>query len=77
MANLSIRDLDKTAYEQLRLRAANHGVSMEEEVRQIIYHAISTPDKISLIFQNNFGKKNGINLRLPPRKAHQPFDITK
>ena len=41
MANISVRKLDKIAYEQLRMRAAKHGVSMEEEVRQIIYQAVA------------------------------------
>jgi plasmid stability protein len=33
MATLNVRKLDESAYEQLRIRAANHGVSMEEEAR--------------------------------------------
>ena len=36
MASLSVRKLDVNVYEQLRVRAAKHGVSMEEEARQII-----------------------------------------
>jgi len=35
MASLSIRKLDDETCEQLRALAARHGVSMEEEVRQI------------------------------------------
>jgi hypothetical protein len=58
MANLSVRKLDKKAYERLRVRAANHGVSMEEEARQIIYTAVFAPEKITLIFQKYFGHDN-------------------
>ena len=35
MASLTIRNLDETLKRRLRLRAAGHGRSMEEEVREI------------------------------------------
>jgi len=75
MANLSIRQLDEHAYELLRIRAAKHGVSMEEEIRQIIYQAVSAPEQISKIFKKYFGKENGVNLELHPRKPHKPMDF--
>lgn len=76
MANLSVRRLNKNAYEQLRIRAAKHGVSMEEEARQIIYQAVSAPERISQVFQRNFGYKNGIDITIPNRrKPHEPMDF--
>ncbi|WP_414653816.1 FitA-like ribbon-helix-helix domain-containing protein, partial [Geminicoccus sp.] len=33
MASLTVRNLDPTVKERLRVRAARHGRSMEEEVR--------------------------------------------
>jgi plasmid stability protein len=36
MASLTIRDLDDSLKQDLRLRAARHSRSMEEEVRQIL-----------------------------------------
>jgi antitoxin FitA len=36
MANLSIRKLDEDVFSRLRMLASAHGVSMEEEVRQIL-----------------------------------------
>ena len=77
MASLSIRQLDKRAYELLRVRAAKHGLSMEEEVRQIIYHAVSAPDQISRIFQKYFGHDNGIDLEISDRKPHEPLDFNE
>lgn len=72
MANLSIRKLDDLTYEQLRIRAAQHKLSMEEEARQIIYHAVMTLPRISDIFLKNFGAKNGVDLdKINPRKPHQ------
>jgi plasmid stability protein len=78
MASLSIRKLDPKAYELLRMNAAKHAVSMEEEARQIIYRAVSAPESISGIFQEYFGAANGIDL-VDIRdlyKPHDPIDFT-
>lgn len=78
MANISVRKLNKTAYEQLRMQAAKHGLSIEEEARQIIYRAVSAPEKISSVFQKHFGRQNGIDLdSLSPRKPHEPMDFSE
>jgi len=78
MATLSVRKLEKKAYELLRIRAAKHGVSMEEEARQIIYQAVSAPEQISSVFQKYFGHKNGIDLDLVSRhKPHEPMDFSE
>ena len=79
MANLSIRKLDSEAYEQLRIRAAQHAVSMEEEARQIIYQAVSTPESISQVFQEHFGTKNGINMleTIDSCTPHEPMDFNE
>lgn len=69
MASLSIRKLDPKLYERLRIRAARHGISMEEEVRKIIAKAVSAPDSITEIFAQNFGSRNGLDLELV---AHMP-----
>lgn len=76
MASLSIRKLDDLVYERLRVRAAKHGVSMEEEVRQIIGQVVSTPDKISDVFRKYFGPTNGVELAIPEhKKPHHPLDF--
>ncbi len=40
MTNLTIRDLDDATKQSLRIRAARHGISMEEEVRRILKEAL-------------------------------------
>ncbi len=76
MPNLSIRKLDQNVYERLRILAFKHHISMEEEVRQIIYKAVSAPEKMSGVFLNYFGPDNGIDLDLlNQRKAHSPMDF--
>ncbi len=78
MANLSVRNLDNQIYDQLQQRAAKHGVSMEEEARQIISQAVSAPDRISEVFHRYFGDKNGIDLDIPEhRKPHNPMDFSE
>lgn len=78
MPSLSVRKLDATVYERLRIRAATHGISMEEEVRQIISHAVAAPSQISAVFRKHFGYQNGIDLKVPnQRKPHDPLDFDK
>jgi plasmid stability protein len=43
MASLLIRGLDDTLKQQLRIRAAENGRSMEEEVRRILRTALGVP----------------------------------
>ena len=42
--SLSVRKLDDETLSRLRIRAAKHGVSMEEEARRILKDAVSAPD---------------------------------
>jgi plasmid stability protein len=76
MASLSVRKLDKKIYEGLRLRAARHGVSMEEEARQIIYMAVTAPESVGRVFQKYFGPKHGVDLETPnAHKPHEPLEF--
>ena len=78
MASLSVRKLDNVVYEQLRIRAAKHGVPMEEEVRQILIQAVKTPERVSEVFRKYFGVENGVDLDLlNPRKPHEPMDFSE
>lgn len=43
MATLTIRDLDDSIRDELRVRAARHGRSMEAEVRAILKAAVTVP----------------------------------
>lgn len=40
MTSLTIRNVDDATKQRLRLRAARHGISMEEEVRRILKEAL-------------------------------------
>lgn len=75
MASLSIRKLDEKTYSRLRERAARHGVSMEEEARQILKRATAPPERLGDLFLKVFGPSRGVDLELPPRKPHEPLDL--
>lgn len=46
MASLSVRKIDEETVAHLRIRAAQHGVSMEEEVRRFLMQAVATPENL-------------------------------
>lgn len=47
MADLSIRNLDDDVKQRLRIRAAEHGGSMEAEVREILSEALRESEATS------------------------------
>lgn len=76
MAMLTIRNIDDSLKKQLRIRAAQHGRSMEEEVRRILQQAITgnQPQKGlgSRIHQKVMEISGGFDLELPERSAVRP-----
>ncbi len=77
MANLSVRKIDDDTYESLRIRAARHGVSMEEEVRRIFRRTVAAPERLGDLAVEIFGSKYGVELELPARKPHEPLDLNE
>ena len=72
MADLSIRNLDDDVKRRLRVRAAEHGRSMEAEVREILTQALQEPVSSSNPFEHLrecFAGIGGVDLALPPRNA--------
>ena len=67
-ANLTIRRLDPAVKERLRVRAARHGRSMEEEVRRILSEALQPePTNAFDRLRRHFADIGGVELELPPR----------
>jgi len=72
MAALSIRDLDDSVKEKLRRRAAEHGRSMEAEIRAILTAAVTDePSRMDLFsaLTERFGRLGGVDLDIPARAA--------
>jgi plasmid stability protein len=72
LPSLSVRKIDDDVYKRLSIRAAEHGVSMEEEVRQILRRAVAAPERLGDLALEYFGA-NGVELELPSREPHQPY----
>jgi len=76
MATITIRQLDEKTKSRLRVRAAHHGRSMEEEAREILRSALisSSPAKGNLaeIIRRRFAPFGGLELELPRRDAIRP-----
>jgi len=72
MAALSIRDLDDYVRERLRTRAADHGRSMEAEIRSILTEAVSLPSEsrgLLATLLDRIGEVGGVELDLPERST--------
>jgi len=73
MATLTIRQIDDATKTRLRVRAAHHGRSMEQEARDILRTALSAsrPAKGNLAasIQRRFAEVGGVDLELPRRDA--------
>lgn len=76
MASITIRNLDDEIKQQLRVRAAEQGRSMEEEVRDILRRVMSEsspPRDMALSIRNRIADADRINLEIPEREAMRPL----
>jgi antitoxin FitA len=73
MGTLTIRKLDEKTKTRLRVRAAHHGRSMEEEAREILRTALTAGQSgkghLAEKILRRFAAVGGIELRLPKRDA--------
>lgn len=83
MATLTIRELDDSAEAQLRVRAAEHGRSMEEEAREILASALavrrSPAGAVSMAerIRRRFEPVGGVELQIRDRLADRdPVDFS-
>ncbi len=82
MATLTIRDLDDSLKHSLRLRAAGHRRSMEEEVRQILRAALqgdtAAPQQdLASRIRARVAALGGVDLQIAPREpAREPPDLS-
>jgi len=77
MSSITIRNLEPGLKERLRIRAAEHGHSMEAEARRILQSALATARSPGLNLYERvrarFAPLGGVELELPPREtAREP-----
>jgi plasmid stability protein len=73
MSSITIRNLDPAIKERLRVRAAEHGHSMEAEARRILQsalkgHARKPTRGLYDRIHDRFAAVGGVDLELPPRE---------
>jgi plasmid stability protein len=71
MAVLTIRNIEDDVKARLRVRAATHGRSMEEEARIILRQAVGGADgpTVWAMSRRLFADDDGVTLNLPCRDA--------
>lgn len=71
MASITIRQLPETTKRKLRIRAAQHGRSMEQEAREILQTELAKtaeyPKDIVRAIRDIFAPLGGVELQIPPR----------
>ncbi len=82
MATLTIRQLDEETKSRLRVRAARHGRSMEEEAREILRSTVrggqSGGGNLAERIQRRFAALGGVELELPRRDSlRRPPDFRR
>jgi plasmid stability protein len=71
MATLTIRQVDEHTHAGLRGRAAQHGRSVEAEVRAILRAAVDVPEENFLVaLRAAVAEVGGAELELPARDEH-------
>lgn len=73
MASMTIRNIDESIKARLRIRAATHGKSMEDEARDILRAALSVDGARSGLFKSIRTRLKaaggGVVIDIPPRDA--------
>ncbi|MCL4819611.1 MAG: plasmid stabilization protein [Vicinamibacteria bacterium] len=72
MASITIRNLDEKTKSRLRVRAAHHDRSMEEEARNILRQALAegepAPASLAEAIARRFRGLDASGLQIPPRE---------
>lgn len=82
MASMTIRDIDEKLKRRLRIQAARHGRSMEDEARDILRTALSVePTRTGGLVEAiraRFEPFGGVDLKIAPREGmREPVDFDK
>lgn len=80
MASITIRKLDDSVKAKLRIQAARHGRSMEEEARSLLIAALARKSKrpnLAELIRARMEPLGGVELDIPPREPmREPPDFT-
>jgi len=72
VSSITIRNLEESVKHKLRLRAAGHGRSMEEEARHILRAALAQkterPANLFQVIRGRIAPTGGVELSIPARE---------
>lgn len=80
MASMTIRNLDDKLKARLRVQAAKHGRSMEDEARDILRSALSTAPRVSNLVKSirrRIEAVGGVELPIAPREPMREPQISE
>jgi plasmid stability protein len=82
MASITIRDMDEPLKARLRVQAAHHGHSMEEEAREILRAALSSRryrhGSLVDAIRARIEPLGGVELEIAPREAiREPANLDR
>jgi antitoxin FitA len=80
MASMTIRNLDEKLKARLRMQAAKHGRSMEDEARDILRSALSTASVRTATLAKSIRRRieqlGGVELQIAPREPmREPLNL--
>ena len=79
MASITIRKLEETTKRKLKVRAAMHGRSMEQEAREILKGALrataNKPVNLAEAIRRRFAPLGGVELEPLPRESMRDPEI--
>jgi plasmid stability protein len=80
MSSITVRNLDESVKNSLRVRAARHGWSMEQEVRQILQQTVAPEQAGQISFAERVNRRfaglQAGSLPIPPRQiARTPPEL--
>lgn len=81
MGSVTIRDISDDLEQRLRMRAAAHGHSIEEEARAILREALTeypSPANLASAIHDRFAPMGGVELNIPSREPmREPIPIDR
>lgn len=79
MASMTVRNIDEGLKSRLRIRAATHGRSMEDEAREILRAALSTTHapgpNLAESIRRRVRPLGGVTLDIPAREPIRDPDV--
>jgi len=76
MMTLNIQDIDDDVYQSLKALAQQHGLSLEQHIRNLLTNAAKKQEvKLGSLAIECFSSLGANDLKLPERTPYQPVEL--